>query len=370
MDMHAPRILVLHTGGTIGMVPGPDGFVPSAGALATAIGGNAILGASRPVEKKSARTVGLSSRWGAEMDSYVTRPAFPYGPVAFDLAEHDPVLDSSNLALDDWSAFATAIADAYTHYDGFVLLHGTDTMAYTACALSFMFANLGKPVVITGSQIPLSASRNDAESNLTTALLAAAYLPIREVTVVFRDTIFRGNRVTKVDAAGLAAFESPNYPSLGRFDSAVHFHEARALAAPTDAFRVAATLSPHVAALRLFPGITANIAENILQSPLCGLVLETYGAGNAPNQDHALLRVFRDASERGVVIVNVTQCLRGSVVPTYASGNALTRAGVISGSDMTVEAALTKLAWLLAQGLSVNQVRAKMVRAVRGELTE
>lgn len=350
--MSAPRaVAVLYTGGTIGMKKGPRGYAPERGYLAERL-------ASMPMfHEPGAPTF--------------TVPASEHGPsLAYEIFEYERLIDSSNMRREDWVGIARDIERLHDRFDGFVVLHGTDTMAYTASALSFMLEGLQRTVVVTGSQIPLARVRNDAVDNLFGALMLAGHYEIPEVGIYFNRKLLRGNRTQKVDAQGLDAFRSGNLRPLVEIGlaAAVRWDLIRP---PTQtALRVRPITSEHVVALRLFPGITTRMVEQILGPPLRGAVLETYGAGNAPDDRPDLLRVLRDATDRGVVLVNTTQCHRGTVMPDYASGRALAEAGVIPGADMTPEAALTKLQWLLSQELSAAEVRLLVGRNLRGELTD
>jgi lysophospholipase len=344
------EVLVLYTGGTIGMHPGEHGYAPRGGYLADQL-------AALPQFHDPARPRFTSppSRFGSR--------------VHFDIIEYDPLLDSSNMGMEDWVRIARDIERNYERYEAFVVLHGTDTMAYTASALSFMLESLGKTVIITGSQIPLCETRNDAIDNLLGALTIAGHYVIPEVCLYFANKLLRGNRAQKRDASGLDAFDSANFPPL--VDVGIHVDVRwEHVRTPADApFTVQSVLDPNVAALRLFPGITAEIISNYIRPPLKGLVLETYGAGNAPDRRKDFLDALRAAADRGLVIVNCTQCSRGVVTADYATGAALARAGVIAGADMTAEAALTKLSYLFGKGLAPDEVRRRMQSDLRGELT-
>lgn len=294
-------------------------------------------------------------------------PALP----AYTIHEYEPLLDSPNMMPDDWSKIALDIARHYDDYDGFIVLHGTDTMAYTASALAFILEGLGKPVIITGSQIPLCEVRNDAQENLITSLmLAASDFVIPEVCLYFNGRLLRGCRAVKVNADGFDAFDSPNFPPLATVGIHVDIHRELVRPMPTTPLRVQEIRGPIVGALRLFPGISARLLENVLRTPLKGLVLEAYGSGNGPTNDREFLAVLAEATARGVVIVDCTQCVKGTVdLNQYATGAALAEAGLISGYDMTAEAALAKLSYLLCLHQSPAAVQADMQRNLRGELT-
>ena len=334
------KVYVAYTGGTIGMQRVDGNYKPVAQSLQTQI--NNI-----PTFK---------------------HPDLPQ----YTIHEYDPLLDSTNMSPADWSKIVEDICANYDHYDGFVVLHGTDTMAYTASALAFMLQGIAKPVIVTGSQIPLCEIRNDAQENLITALIIAGNYRIPEVCLYFDGQLLRGCRAVKVDADAFDAFASPNYPPLASVGIEVELNVDRVRRPPLERQEVTmqAIRESVVGAFRLFPGVSAQILENVLNPPLKGLVLETYGAGNGPTHDPQFLQVLAKATERGVVIVNCTQCLSGTVdLSKYATGVAMAEAGVISGYDMTAEAALTKLAYLLSQSLSVDEIKRQMQIDLRGELT-
>jgi L-asparaginase len=332
------RVYIAATGGTIAMDTGPHGYVPRPGFL-------------------QAQMQAMPELRTPSMPECVLR-------------EYDPLLDSANMTPAGWLRIARDIAANYDTFDGFVVLHGTDTMAYTASALAFLLDGLAKPVIVTGSQIPLGEVRNDARLNLITSLQVAGGEPIPEVCVCFGSRLLRGCRAVKVSADGLEAFDSPNSPALGACGVDI-FVDWKLVRRPGERPLVVKELGePYVAAMRVFPGIRANVLANILQPPLQGLVLETYGVGNIPDRDPGLLDALEAATGRGVVIVNCTQCLAGSVdMGGYATGSGLQRAGVVSGRDMTAEAALAKLYYLLGLGLTCAEVREQMQRDLRGELT-
>ncbi len=289
---------------------------------------------------------------------------------SYTLNEYEPLLDSANIGPANWGEIGQDILEQFENYDGFVIIHGTDTMAYSASALSFMLENLTKPVIFTGSQIPLAEVRSDARENLITSMLLAANYPIPEVCLYLNGKLLRGNRSRKVSSSGFEAFDSPNFPALGVVGVDIKPNWDLICPLPTAALRLQKLSKVRVAALRIFPGITASIVRNFLQEPVQGLVLESYGAGNAPTNDPAFLRALGEAAKRGVVIVNFSQCLRGSVdMDEYAPGSALKDAGVISGADMTPEAALGKLFYLFSQDKSIAEIKEKIQRNLRGELS-
>ena len=268
----------------------------------------------------------------------------------FKILEYRPLLDSSNMALSDWNKIAQDIANHYEEYDGFIVLHGTDTMAYTASALSFMLENLGKPVIITGSQIPLSEPRNDAIDNIVTSLWICAHGLINEVCVLFNQKLLRGNRCRKTSAQQFDAFSSPNFPPLAKVGIEVQFENNLLLKKPQDPFHTQLITNNEISNFRLFPGFEKKVLSFMLDQPIKGLVLETYGAGNAPNQDEAFLKILKNATDKGIVIVNCSQCQQGQVsMDKYATGHTLKHAGLISGHDMTPEAAHCKLLYLFSK---------------------
>lgn len=290
----------------------------------------------------------------------------------YTIHEYQPLLDSSNVMPDDWFEMARDIAANHEGYDGFVVLHGTDTMAYTSSALAFMLEGLGKPVILTGAQIPLCELRSDGRENLITSMMVAANYPIPEVCLYFGNRLFRGCRSVKVHADSFDAFLSPNYPPLGEVgvDIEINWSLVRPQPAAGSKLRIQRMQPPSVGALRLFPGISAQVLGNILKPPLQGLVLEAFGVGNGPDRDGDFLAALKAATDRGVVVVDCTQCLYGAVhLDDYATGAALARAGVISGYDMTTEAALAKLFYLFSAGYAPEEVKAKMGEDLRGEMS-
>ncbi|XP_047201299.1 60 kDa lysophospholipase isoform X4 [Girardinichthys multiradiatus] len=290
--------------------------------------------------------------------------------IIYTILEYNPLLDSSNMTTDDWGRIGKDIEKNYENFDGFVILHGTDTMAYTASALSFMCENLGKPIVLTGSQVPIYELRNDGRDNLLGALLIAGHFVIPEVCLYFYNKLYRGNRVTKVDTGSFNAFTSPNLAPLATAEVDFKINWDTVWRANTTAkFQVRTELNRNVGLLRLFPGITASTVRAFLQPPMQGIVLETYGSGNAPDNRPDLLEELSKATDAGVIIVNCTQCLRGTVSASYATGRVLMDAGLITGSDMTPEAALSKLSYVLAKKeLTLDAQKKLMSQNLRGEM--
>jgi len=339
-----PRILIVYTGGTIGMTED----------LAT--------GALVPFSfDHLMRNVPKIGRLG----------------YALDHVEIDPPIDSSNMNPVHWAQVAKMIADAYDDFDGFVVLHGTDTMAYTASALSFMLRGLAKPVILTGSQLPIGEIREDGTENLITALQIAAARTgdgapmVQEVAISFGRHLWRGNRAMKVSSTNFGAFASYNYPPLADMDLHIVYRE-RLLARPAAGTALAPlyAMDDAVAVAFLYPGITeAALRPQLLAPGAKAVVLRTFGAGNAPTETW-FTDLVAEAVGAGKVVVNVTQCPAGGVEEKrYATGDALAKAGVVSGCDMTCEAALTKLMHLFGQGLSATEVAAAMTRPLAGELT-
>ncbi len=349
-DEDIRNVLVIYTGGTIGMRETSRGYAPVPGYL----------------ERKLFELEQFHDPRRAPLTTPASRHG---GRIRFRVIEYDRLKDSSNMGVDDWVTVAEDIGRYYERFDGFVVLHGTDTMAYTASALSFMLEGLKKPVILTGSQIPLAQLKTDAVDNLLDALTLAGWFEIPEVGLHFHHRLWRGNRSQKVDARGLDSFHSGNHPPLAEVGIDVEVDWDNVRPSPTEPFVVRAHMSQRVAALRLYPALTDDLLENFLRHPLQGLVLETYGAGNGPDARPEIMRALERGTARGVVIVNVTQCHRGRVRPSYAAGRALADAGVVNGQDMTPEAALTKLAWLLGSGKGTDDVRAEVGRDLRGELS-
>ncbi len=341
--MDKKKILIIHTGGTIGMVRTENGFAPKAGAIIEEL--NQIR----------------------DLNS----PDMPL----WDLIEFDPLLDSTNVRVEQWNAMADTIAENYDKYDGFVLLHGTDTLAYSASALSFMLEGLDKPVVFTGAQIPLCELRSDGRDNLITSMMIAADGVIREVSLCFGDAVLRGNRAIKYSADGMVAFTSPNYSKLADAGINIEYNHACIddyvkSSLHYSFFDTVSLKESRIAVIKVVPGIQFDIFEPIMGESLDGLVLETFGKGNIPNYDPALSRLITEASKCGTIVVVCTQCPAGTVsLGTYEAGSALVKAGAVSGGNMTTEAAITKLTYLLSKDLPKPEIRKLMQTDLRGELT-
>ncbi|KAJ2747062.1 hypothetical protein GGI20_000866 [Coemansia sp. BCRC 34301] len=307
----------------------------------------------------------------SRLSEWLITPKSMYGRrVQYCFLEYDPLLDSCNMDMTDWVRIVTDIEQYYYAFDAFIILHGTDTMAYTASALSFMLQNLGKSVIVTGSQVPIAEVRNDGIENFLGALTIAGHFVIPEVALYFNNKLFRGNRCVKIDAMDFEAFSSPNLAPLVKVGVHIEVNWPEVLRPNAiEPFCAHKQMDTNVATLRLFPGISASAVRAFLAPPIRGVVLETFGAGNAPDARPAILEALTEASERGVAIVNVTQCQRGNVSDLYATARGLTKAKVVPGRDMTSECALTKLCYLLGRGFSPEKCRDLLGRSLRGELT-
>lgn len=355
--MRTNKVLLIYTGGTIGM------------------GRNPRTGALEPLD----------------FNHLVNAlPEFEQIEASVDVHTFTAPIDSSNVSPKEWALMVRIISDHYEEYDGFVILHGTDTMAYTASALSFMLENLTKPVVLTGSQLPLGQLRTDGKENLITSIELASYYKkvvscdndtqqricnevpmVAEVCIYFNGHLLRGNRSTKSSADEFDAFKTFNYPHL--CDAGVDFSFREPYLMKRDFSKSMIphyVMDSHVLVFSLYPGIHESMVRHIFEyRELRGIVMRTFGSGNAP-QEPWLLRILRNATARGVVIVNVSQCESGSVeMGRYDTGYFLQQAGVISGHDSTVEAACTKLMFLLGHHQDPNIVRTKMARNIAGEIS-
>lgn len=333
------RVLILYTGGTIGMTRGENGYAPQKGKFSEAL----------------AAISDLSS------------PALPQ----WELLELDTLLDSSNMTVREWNEIATVLFEQYDKYDGFVVLHGTDTMAYTASALSFMLENLSKPVILTGSQIPLCEVRSDGRENIITSLLIAASDEVQEVCLYFGGKLLRGNRATKYSADGLIAFVSPNCSSLAEAGINIVYNTALLRKGEKKKLHLQLLRDIPIGVLKVFPGIHFSLFESIMTEKLKGIVIETFGAGNIPGNGDALLPIIEKAYRNGTVLTVCSQCLQGSVVlGAYETSGALKRAGAVSGRDMTTEAAVAKLYYLFSCGYDTARIKELMEQDLRGEMRD
>ncbi|MBL7906693.1 MAG: type I asparaginase [Bacteroidales bacterium] len=336
------NVLVIYTGGTIGMIKDP------------------LTGALTPFNFDALyRHIPILENFNCRIDTHC----------------FDPLIDSSNMNPDFWVRLAEVIEENYERYDGFVVLHGTDTMAYTASVLSFMLENLNKPVVFTGSQLPMGVLRTDGRENFINAIeIASAHEDdtpvVPEVSICFENRLMRGNRTNKFNAENFNAFLSGNYPLLAQVGVHIRYNQQYILKPNFKKLKVHRNLDPNVAILKLFPGITENVVKSILSiRGLKALILETYGAGNAPT-DKWFLEALADAVNRGITIFNVTQCKGGSVeMGKYETSAQLEGIGVVGGYDITTESAIAKTMFLLGEGYTGSELSKRLQSPLRGELT-
>lgn len=340
--MGRASVLLIYTGGTIGMKTDP------------------VTGTLVPFDFN-----GIYDEFPALRTLEADLEVLPFDPI-----------DSSNVEPSLWVRLAEIVRDNYARFDGFVVLHGTDTMSYTSSALSFMLENLDKPVVFTGSQIPIGVLRTDGRENLITAIEIAAAKEngrsiVPEVSLYFQNRLFRANRTKKYSAEELSAFASFNYPALADVGVGIHYRHNAIAPHPTEGFRINTTVSSNVLVLKIFPGITESLIRTMLSAEgLKGVVLETYGAGNAPTFCW-LIGALEDAIKRGIHIINVTQCASGAVdMDIYETGRRLQDIGVISGRDITTEAAITKMMLMIDRGYSHPEFVDVMKNSIRGEISD
>ena len=338
------RVLLIYTGGTIGM------------------GCNPVSGALEPLDFN--HLIGCL-------------PEFATIETGVDTYQFTPPIDSSDMTPRFWSQLVRIIADRYDDYDGFVILHGTDTMAFTASALSFMLENLTKPVVLTGSQLPIGQLRTDGKENLITSIeIASAHHKdgtpvVPEVCIYFSGRLLRGNRSTKANAEGFNAFDSYNFPHLGSAGVNIVYHEEFIQKRDfTKKLIPHFALDPNVIVFTLFPGIQEQVVRHVIESPeLRAIVMRTFGSGNAPHNPW-LMHLLKEATNRGIAVVNISQCGAGAVeMGRYDTGYQLKNMGVVSGHDSTVESAVTKLMFLLGHYSDVNLIRTNISRNICGEIT-
>lgn len=355
------KVLVLYTGGTIGMMKNERGdFTPEPNFLFYAL-------------KQRFEDSDYTYRYLSEeeqRDSFLLHPMENGRRIQVKFVEYDPLIDSSNMCCNNWIQIAKDIKKEYDQFDGFVVLHGTDTMAYTASALAFICHNLGKPIILTGSQIPVIELRSDGYVNFISSLVVACSC-IPEVMLCFDAKVFRGCRAIKIDTGAFDAFDSPNMAPLVKLGFKIQVNST-AVQRPKklEKFFVNTKLCPDVAVLHLLPSMSIATVKSILNSEIKGLIIQTFGAGNAPSKNTEFIKLLKEASERGLVIVNVTQCHKGSVARYYAVAEGIQEAKVVSSGDMTLEAAITKLMFLLGQEeLSVEEKRTLMNKNLRGEIT-
>jgi L-asparaginase len=336
------NLLVIYTGGTIGMVQDP-------------------------------KTMTLTPLTFDVLYKYL--PVLENFNCKIDFYTFEPLLDSSDMNPSFWIHLASVIEEKYEDYDGFVVLHGSDTMAYTASALSFMFENLNKPVIFTGSQLPIGMVRTDGRENFINSIEIAAAKDVDtpvvpEVAICFENKLYRGNRTSKLNAENFKAFVSGNYPLLGEVGVHIKYNHNLILKPNFKKLQVHKELDDNIAILKLFPGISIKAVEAILNTNgLKAVILETFGAGNAPTIPWFLDRI-QAAVARGIVVFNVTQCKGGTVdMGKYETGAGLSKIGVVGGSDITTESAVTKLMYLLGCGYSTESVKQLLQTSLRGEMT-
>ncbi|XP_017779700.1 PREDICTED: L-asparaginase-like [Nicrophorus vespilloides] len=360
-DYITKEVLVIYTGGTIGMTENEEGVLTPSNEFIERIKNTPDLH-----DESLAREYFNENM---EDNIFVTRSNGTV--IIYRINEYKPLLDSSNMSLEEWKRIANDIGENYEKYDGFVVLQGTDTLTYTASNLSFMFENLDKTVIVTGAQIPIFEKRNDAKDNFLMSLVYAAVYQIPEVCVYFGNELFRGNRTIKFSNTLLKAFKSHNYNLLGEVNIDVHLYEEYLLKPMTlNKFKVNSNINANVDIFKFHPLVTPDKLESCLKSNIDGVVLITYGAGNIPTNEK-IIQILKDAVESGIIIVNVSECPHGTVNPTYEAGKICKDIGILPGFDITTEAALTKLIYVLGfKNLSLDEKKTMMMTNLRGEITK
>ena len=333
------KVLIINTGGTIGMAQTPNGYSPVPGYF------RSELERIQELEHEN------MPKW--------------------DMVEMSPILDSSNITVNEWNKIGELIRNNYEAYCGFVIIHGTDTMAYTASALSFMLKNLDKPVVLTGAQIPLCELRSDGRDNLITSLVIASEAVVKEVCLYFGGKLLRGNRATKFSADKLIAFRSYNFPYLAEADISIKYNRGLLRKTTGEPFELQKLDNVPIGVLKIFPGIQFGLFESMIAEKLKGMVFETFGSGNVPGNGGELIPIIKNSLNHGTVIVVCSQCPQGTVsLGTYETSSGLKNAGAVCGSDLTTEAAVTKLYYLFSCGYSAEEVKRYMETDIAGELTK
>ncbi|WP_219224122.1 asparaginase [Pedobacter antarcticus] len=335
------KILIIYTGGTIGMVNNP------------------LTGALIPFDFAQIQ----------QNVPELARLNYQIGVHSF-----DPIMDSSNMDPSVWAEIARIIKSEYESYDGFVVLHGSDTMAFTASALSFMLENLDKPVVLTGSQLPIGEIRTDAKENLITALEIVAtkddgVAMVPEVCIYFDYQLFRGNRSIKYNSEKFEAFQSPNYHILAEAGVNLSFYTNYILPHPKGKLEVQSNFNANIGVLKMYPGITAQAVQAVTRSGVDAIVMETFGSGNTTTASW-FIESLQEALDHGKLIIDISQCQGGSVeLGKYETSKKLQQMGIVSGYDMTFEATVTKLMYLMGKGLTTTEIAGLMEQNLRGELT-